>query len=651
MNHFAVGQKRGNETEFLTQLDLVDFVSFDLFDTLVQRDNLFSPKDLFYSVQIDAENLLGIHINDFATLRVRAEGIARVRAWGGGKEEISLNEIYTELGRSTELEPNTLQNLKKIEMDCERSALTVLESGERLFKAALAAAKTVIIITDTYFEDDFIAEILIQKGYGATSKVYVSSAYDKTKSEGALFDVVLKELQCSPGKLLHIGDNPLSDVTMPLGKGIRTHFLPTPKHRFRWRHQLGDMPSGNLVLSAMLCDISKKSEKGADRNDLQSVITQTAIHNLSFLYFAFSSWLLEQLKKGGYKRVYFAARDGLIIKQFFDLVARADGFEMDSRYLYVSRSALYPSLIFTEPETAEFIFCHHWDRLSIEDALRRISLTFEDCADLLEAHKLSDRKLQLNDITRPRFAKFLKKAWPLIEQNNERNYQLIVEYLDQEIFLTEEKAAFVDIGWHGSLQNSLIKLLKHLGINKDLKGYYLGTFVKPIGATSNFRATGFLVDNDEPRWISDLVRSGPSLIEIFHSAEHGSVLGYRHNANRISPVLEDNSAEREQFKKIIKPIQDRAFSYVSEKLKRFPEVPIRSPSPALIARVALRTIYAPTVAEATTFGRLRIATDFGAQMKSITGTLEWDLKKINGEVLPDHTLPIWKTGFQVLKQI
>jgi hypothetical protein len=110
MNHFAVGQKRGNETEFLTQLDLVDFVSFDLFDTLVQRDNLFSPKDLFYSVQIDAENLLGIHINDFATLRVRAEGIARVRAWGGGKEEISLNEIYTELGRSTELEPKNINS-------------------------------------------------------------------------------------------------------------------------------------------------------------------------------------------------------------------------------------------------------------------------------------------------------------------------------------------------------------------------------------------------------------------------------------------------------------------------------------------------------------------------------------------------------------
>jgi hypothetical protein len=223
--------------------------------------------------------------------------------------------------------------------------------------------------------------------------------------------------------------------------------------------------------------------------------------------------------------------------------------------------------------------------------------------------------------------------------------------LEQELFLTEEKAAFVDIGWHGSLQNSLIKLLSHLGIAKKLEGYYLGTFVKPVGALSNFCATGYLIDNNEPQWISNLVRCGPSLIEIFHSAGHGCVLGYRRKSNVISPVLEDNPVEQEQYQKIIKPMQECAFHFVSEQLKQLAGVSIKPPNPALIARLALRAIYAPTIAEAFAFGRLKIATDFGAQMKSITGAQEWDIKKINGETLPDHTLPIWKPGFEVLKQI
>jgi predicted HAD superfamily hydrolase len=412
------------------------------------------------------------------------------------------------------------------------------------------------------------------------------------------------------------------------------------------------MPSGNLVVSAMLCEISRNYKEEANSEELASVILQkTAIHNLSFLYFAFSAWLLERLKKGGYKRVYFAARDGLIIKRFFDLVARYDGFEIDSRYLYVSRSALYPSLIFTEPETARLIFGHHWDKLSIENALQRISLTFEECVDFLRKYKLASRRIQLNGLTNSRFSEFLKNVWPLLEQKNEAHYQLLIEYLEQELFLTEEKAAFVDIGWHGSLQNSLIKLLSHLGIAKKLVGFYLGTFVKPVGVASNFSATGYLIDNNEPQWISDLVRCGPSLIEIFHSAGHGCVLGYRRNSNGISPVLEDNPVEQEQYQKIIKPMQECAFHFVSEQLKQLGGVSIKPPNPALIAPLALKAIYAPTIAEASAFGRLKIATDFGAQMKSITGAQEWDLKKIHGETLPDHTLPIWRPGFHLLKQI
>jgi hypothetical protein len=38
-------------------------------------------------------------------------------------------------------------------------------------------------------------------------------------------------------------------------------------------------------------------------------------------------------------------------------------------------------------------------------------------------------------------------------------------------------------------------------------------------------------------------------------------------------------------------------------------------------------------------------------MKSITGVLEWDLKKIRGEILPDGTMPIWRPGFQALKSL
>ena len=128
-------QRSAASTQFETLLAIVDVVSFDLFDTLVHRDGLFSPSDLFYQVQELAEQQLGLRLDAFPSMRIHAEERARVQAWGRGLQETTLDEIYGALGRMLNLEIGTIQSLKELELACERSALLVLESGQRLFKA------------------------------------------------------------------------------------------------------------------------------------------------------------------------------------------------------------------------------------------------------------------------------------------------------------------------------------------------------------------------------------------------------------------------------------------------------------------------------------------------------------------------------------
>ena len=69
------GQPEASQFEAL--LAGVDVVSFDLFDTLIQRDGLFSPKDLFYQVQALAVQQLGLRLGAFPAMRVHAEERAR----------------------------------------------------------------------------------------------------------------------------------------------------------------------------------------------------------------------------------------------------------------------------------------------------------------------------------------------------------------------------------------------------------------------------------------------------------------------------------------------------------------------------------------------------------------------------------------------
>ena len=482
--HYLNEQQQREFDQLLTQ---VDVVSFDLFDTLIHRKNLFSPKDLFRYVQAEAKKQLGLDIDNFTELRVRAEERARVRVWGYSIEEVDLGAIYAELKQMLGVTPQCSEALKQIELNYEKSMLVPLESGIALMEAALIAGKKIIIVTDTYFSEDFIKEIVAQAGYHSISKIYVSSIYGKTKQTGSLFSIVLNDLGCSPKRMLHVGDNRLSDVSMALSKGVRTFFVPTIKHRLKWRCGLGDEPSGEPFLSSLLCEISRSMAEDNGSVDRLALLQKVGQQNLSVLYYAFSAWLLDNLKHGGYKRVYFAARDGLIMKQFFDRVAAAAGFEIDSRYLYVSRLALYPSLIFTEPETARYLFSHSWDHLTIEETLNRISLEFDEVKDLLAEYGLLNRKLELNEITRPKFKAFLEKAWPLLQRKNQKNFDMVEMYMRQEMLLTDEKAAFVDIGWHGSLQNCLVNLLDYLGINKEIDGYYLGTFDKPKNASILFQ--------------------------------------------------------------------------------------------------------------------------------------------------------------------
>jgi predicted HAD superfamily hydrolase len=643
-------QTEQTQAAFAQLLAQVEVVSFDLFDTLVQRQGLFSPKDLFYLVKAEAAWQLDLPLDHFAVRRVQAEGRARVRAWGRGCEEVTLDEIYQELGRMLGLDERSVQSLQAIELACERAVLTPLASGQRRYQAACAAGKRIILISDTYFSENFVTDLVHRLGYGGVERIYLSSTWGKTKREGSLYDVVLQDLACAPRQLLHLGDNQHSDITLALGRGSRTLHTPTAKQQLRRRYGLQDEPSGNADFSALLCEVSHWAEQQPKPSTGQDVVAQMAVEQVGLLYAAFAAWLVERLKQGGYQQVYFAAREGLIMKRFFDLLAGAEGFAIESRYLYLSRAALYPSLVFTDPETARTLFCQVWDHLTLAEMLRRIDLAYEDHSGLLATYGLTNPAQRLDQTKLADFSAFLTQIWPLLEQKNGEKYRLIGTYLRQEALFTGAKAAFVDIGWHGSLQNCLLKILRHEEIDKELNGYYLGTFQSPAGASPGFQATGFLTDNQQPAAIAELIRFGPSLLELLHSAGHGSVLGYRQEQIGVVPQLEDNPVEREQFAQLIEPMQELAFAFVADHLARRPSAKLAAPDPDLLARLALRLVYAPTDAQAALLGRLRIASDFGGRMKSITGVLEWDIQKLHGDLLPDGTVPIWRPGFHMLRR-
>lgn len=116
-----------------------EWVSFDIFDTLVQRA-IRVPKDIFIHVGKEVENITGLNPQSFALLRAETERTVRAKS---KHEEITINEIYDEIISYLKLQPKLTQQLINIEVKTEVLYSLPRKSGLELLSYAIKSGKRV----------------------------------------------------------------------------------------------------------------------------------------------------------------------------------------------------------------------------------------------------------------------------------------------------------------------------------------------------------------------------------------------------------------------------------------------------------------------------------------------------------------------------
>ncbi len=294
-----------------------EIISFDIFDTLLLRPYV-KPTDLFFHLE---------HIEEiwwYRDNRIKAENLAR--QLHKEKEDITLDDIYNELE-----EP--FFSLKIKELELERKTLFPNPEIKEAFDYAKKAKKKVIITSDMYLPQQFLEKVLKEKGFYGYHKLYLSSKLNRTKWNGTLYEYILKDLNISGSKILHIGDNKQSDILMAKKYHIATYHYPKAIDRlfkdnrralefykYHW-----DEPGASILLGVL------------------------AIHNLypfenywkdfGFKYggpvvYGYMQWLSEQLIKDDIHEAMFVARDGYTLQKVFDIVKKSD---VKSHYYYAPR--------------------------------------------------------------------------------------------------------------------------------------------------------------------------------------------------------------------------------------------------------------------------------------------------------------------------
>jgi len=304
-----------------------DLISFDIFDTLALR-LLYRPEGVFRYIEEFSER------KGFSIARKAAAKEARRRAEAAGEEEITLDDIYQFIA------PN-YRHLKTLEMEIEIANHVPNPKIFDAYELARQQNKTIILTSDMYLPREIIEQILNNCGYKNYHTLFLSQEDGLTKRSGSRFKDILSRFDIAPEKMLHIGDSVRADIKEPAELGIQTF------HITRLNRRMADLP-----VSQRLIRLLEKQNTGWSNLTTGCIAHQAAsleakqearsyFYRLGYQYtgpllVAFTLWLKEQTQCKGIKKLYFQARDGLIMKKVYD--ALFDPPLAQPHYLYASRA-------------------------------------------------------------------------------------------------------------------------------------------------------------------------------------------------------------------------------------------------------------------------------------------------------------------------
>jgi FMN phosphatase YigB (HAD superfamily) len=531
---------------FSAAAQTAEIVSFDVFDTLLVRF-FGDPADLFKAL---AERVAPASSADFARGRVAAEQRARTAAAARGEREVTLASIYRELkqawaarglAQALDFEQAAREEMD-LELRCARADLQVVAA----FQALVAAGRRIVLVSDMYLPAECVERMLARCGIAGFERLYLSSEIMVAKADGSVWPYLRAVSGLAPDAgIVHLGDNPQSDGETAHGFGVIPFLLVPPGERrvasrlARRGHWLAD--SFASLLRQEL--VARHGESGLDPYWLAIAYLVVAPAALGM-----AGHVRRVAQAHGTDHVFFLARDGLIFQTAYEAAWRPPG-ALPSRYVWCSRRCANFANISALDE-ASLDFLTSGGPVSPEAYLRRIDLDPADPAIRpVLARFFPDPSQPVRTMggrTALR-AMFTALAGPIQAQAAVEREALLA-HLDG-IGLYDGPGVVVDLGWHGSLQRSLMLLGRaRSGVLPLLAGAYLGTFGRRVRTVADapLDASGWLFNGGLPRDSLARFTRSVEITELLFSAPEPGIRCVRRQGTETEPVriVEPREADR-----------------------------------------------------------------------------------------------------------
>lgn len=617
-------------------LHKVDLVTFDVFDTALVR-GVLRPEGIFLQMAIEAKasGILSqglLERLDFIKARQHAEREARCHAWETmGLVEVRLEEIHACLAADLELDESRAQALMVLEQKIELVHALRNPFVGRLFEQAKNGGKKIGFISDMYLDETLVASLLGQAGYGKYDFLFVSSSSRKTKASGSLFKEVLNTQRIASEKWLHVGDNLDSDVKRARELGIHTLHYEKCETRIKSHPGIGRQARGLLsqpgvdeaslfrsIVNGLIAAryFASPDVKAPNSDSNPDFWMDWGYQHAGPLLAGFGSWIVREVSRHSFQDVYFLSRDGYLIKEVVDRMLRA-GFgakqAVRTHYLYASRRAFNLAAIEKLDDDSQDFLVSGTSRMTPRQFLARIDINIDRHLDAVAGVGFASPDEVVEGALGYGYLRaLLRELGDIVLERARSELGALNHYFRGEGLLEGGQMAIVDLGWHGTLQNSMDRLIRRMGATTRLTGYYMGTFpAAKRYADRGQKMHGYLCEEGNPVELHAAIRTSVELFEWVFSAPHGSVCNFHATAEGIEPVFADFEFEAERWEAAF-AMQAGIFRFIDDYLSIWQGQTLPAVPPEEAMRRFHDALAHPTPEEARRLGNLQHAEGFGS---------------------------------------
>jgi len=458
----------------LASIDRVDIVSFDIFDTLINRP-LIHPDKIFDIVE-QKLNIFFEKNTNFKVKRKESEHCVRKKL----KREVDFDDIYKEAVNSRLMSDEVAEAARKLEYDLER-ALTMPRKPICAAFDYAKEKKRVILVSDTYLKKDQVSALLEGNGIKGYHELYVSSDVKKRKDDSSMWHYLIEKEKLKDNTFLHIGDNEHSDIQLSGDLELDNYHIMSAKNMFansalgedyiRKYHSTWDADEflGPIINSLYIDPFIGSAKRKVDKELLNP--EQVGFCVFGPLIFYFFIFLFQQIKINGNNRVYFFAREGYFLKRIYDQMVKLDivketfGTLPPSNYLIISRRAVLGAVEKSLSIINEILINNTFEGTVDEFFYSRIGVKM-DKIDGNFARKYiklpDDRMLIKNKVA---------QYFDTLNQASKNENTGLLWYLEKSEFINKEcSPAVVDLGYSATTQRYLFEISK-----QKMDGYYFIT--------------------------------------------------------------------------------------------------------------------------------------------------------------------------------